>query len=145
MKYHTQILLHDPDRGVQGDCFRTALACLLDLNPRDVPHFWGDPSRDADEVWREVDAWLTQNHGLRRWTAAYAGDLESLLEALKVQNPGIAFLLCGASPRGTAHQVIACDGKIIHDPHPEGGGLVGPVEDDGYFWVDVLVPSFLAA
>ena len=46
MTPHTQTILADPARndghdadGNPGDCYRTAIACLLDLEPESVPHF----------------------------------------------------------------------------------------------------------
>lgn len=30
--------------------------------------------------------------------------------------------------------IVAGGGRIVHDPAPEGGGLVGPM-DDGWYWV----------
>jgi len=30
----------------------------------------------------------------------------------------------GPGPRGCDHCVLMRDGKLVHDPHPEGGGLM---------------------
>jgi len=39
MRPQKQKFAHKPDEGVFGDCFRTALAAILDLDRDDVPHF----------------------------------------------------------------------------------------------------------
>ena len=67
--------------------------------------------------------------------------LEEVLRLQALLNPGVSYLLAGTSPRGVTHQGIACNDQIIHDPAPFGGGLTGPAAEDGYYWVNVLVPS----
>lgn len=140
MKFHKQRILHDPDNGKYGDCFRTALACLLDMEPEDVPHFMhGAP--EAEEFWAIVDEWLNDN-GYSLFTVAYSSGLELVQKGMKNQNPGLLYLIAGTSPRGTTHQCIGFEDQVIHDPHPEGGGLVGPV-DDGLYWVNTIVPNVI--
>lgn len=131
---------HKPEEGVYGDCFRTALACLLNAEPEDVPHFLeGNPP--DDQFWHAVHLWLrAQGFGL--YSVAYEGaSLDEVLASQALSNPGVYYLLAGESPRHHAHQVIACDDKIIHDPNPLGGGLIGPCPNDGLYWVNVLVPD----
>lgn len=138
LKTHTQRFLHRPEEGQIGDCFRTVIACLLDVDPEQVPHFMADLDRPIPEIWKDVDAWL-QERGLRHFTVPYQTDVETLLKTTAKAYPGLRWELSGRSPRGSQHSVIAQDGKIIHDPHPDGGGIVGP-GDDGYLWLSVLVP-----
>lgn len=39
------------------------------------------------------------------------------------------YLASAKSPRGLLHTVVAYQDRVVHDPHPEGGGLVvGPDE-----------------
>lgn len=33
MKYNKQLFRHHPEQGIFGDCHRTAIACMLDLEP----------------------------------------------------------------------------------------------------------------
>ena len=47
MTPQTQLNKHDPANGVYGDCGRTVIACLLDLHPSEVPHFWDGNLRDC--------------------------------------------------------------------------------------------------
>lgn len=44
------------------------------------------------------------------------------------------YLLGGDAGRGTGHTVVGFGGTIVHDPHPDNVGLIGPM-DDGYYWV----------
>lgn len=138
MKFHKQRFRHDPEKGVFGDCHRTAIACLLDLELDDVPHFLHDGC-DAIEFNRREGEFL-ERRGFALFQMAYVGDLGDVLVSVGTCNPGVIHLLAGKSPRGTCHTVVCCDGRIIHDPHPDGGGIVAPCGDDGYYWFSVLVP-----
>lgn len=133
MKYHIQLFRHDPDNGIYGNCHRTALACIFDKDsPADVPHFLED-NCDADTFYERTDAWLLEQ-GMRSITMPWqAESLAQMLEVMELRAPGILWILGGVSPRGTNHSVVCRGGEVIHDPHPDGGGVVGPT-DDGYFW-----------
>lgn len=137
MKYHKQTILHDPANGKWGDCFRTCLACLLDLDPHEVPHFMHGGDLDMGEVWASVDEWLSER-GLQRAVFAFQADVDEVLQTMGHMNPTVAYMLMGESPRGTNHEVVARGGEIVNDPHPEGGGLVGPA-DNGFVYVEMLV------
>lgn len=138
MLYHIQTI-HDSN----GDCFRTALACLLDVERlENVPHFFND-NPPADEGWNAVREWLLVHKKLFMVTIPYSSKLEDLLECMKFQNPGIFYLLQGRSEVDD-HVVICFEDKIIHDPAsypPRKDSLVGP-SSDGYYWVKFFVPRF---
>ena len=138
MKFHKQKFLHDPDNSVYGDCHRTAIACLLDLDPDDVPHFLHDGC-DAKEFERRENDFL-ERLGYSMFRMAYSCALEDALSSVGSCNPGVIHLLAGKSPRGACHTVICCDGRIIHDPHPDGSGVVAPCGEDGFYWFSVLIP-----
>lgn len=138
MQYHKQKFLHDPDNGVYGDCARTALACLLDMEPEYVPHFmYGSPP--VEEFNCRRNAWLrAQGLGIVQF-AIVADSLEDVVHNLGPNwMPGLRYMLSGRSPRGTNH-VVVVEGDKIHDPAIPGGDLVGPC-DDNYWWIEVLVP-----
>lgn len=103
------------NEGIPGDCFRSAIAGLLDLNPEDVPHFMLYANL---EWWWETRRWL-QGRGL---DMRYIDDLERAKRAVE---PWLPVVICGKSPRGTSHAVIGhVDGTLIHDPHPSRAGIV---------------------
>ena len=54
-----QMFLHDPDNGVWGDCQRTAIACILDRDVEDVPHFFHDGC-DGKTADKRIDDWLAR-------------------------------------------------------------------------------------
>jgi hypothetical protein len=138
MKFHKQLNRHDPDNGVWGDCFRTALACLLDMNPEDVPHFLeGGP--EPEEFMRRHREWLLE-HGYSIFAIGFDAGLEDVMKTMKNVNPGLYYLISGQSVRGINHVCIGLEDKIIHDPMPDGDGIKWPCKEDGYYWVEVLVP-----
>lgn len=140
MLYHKQRIRHDPENGIYGDCHRTAIACLLDKQVEDVPHF-GEHFMDSDKFNKAVaDYLLTQ--GMRVFTTPYHGEtpLHEMLKAIGHYNPDCYYLLTGQSPRNVNHVVVCRGGRIIHDPHFDGGFITGPAQPDGYYWVDVLTP-----
>jgi hypothetical protein len=137
MTPHKQRFRHDPDNGVYGDCHRTALACLLDLVPEDVPHF-GHGAPEGEEFNRRIDEWLA-TRGLCQASVAYGGELQHVLDAVQRGGPGVYFLLGGTSRTGCNHTVIGCDGAIAWDPSLNDSGIVGPCSDD-FYWVTFLVP-----
>lgn len=95
----------------KGNCFATCIACMLKIPVSDVPNFCADrPSR-----WlTDCNEWLAH----RRWTLFDFGP--SVMET----HPGLTVIAAGPGPRGPSHSVIMRDGKLLHDPHPQGNGLL---------------------
>ncbi|WCD44210.1 hypothetical protein Lumi_071 [Xylophilus phage Lumi] len=137
MKYHTQAFRHNPEAGVYGDCHRTALACILDLERDDVPHFY-EGGCDSSEFNRRCKEWLA-SQGLAEFKMVFNGELEGVLRTMKNVNPGVIYLLGCNSKNGCGHTVICKDDAILHDTSQDQSGVAGPM-DDGYWWVDTLVP-----
>lgn len=145
MKYHKQAFLHDPASGVFGDCYRTTLACLLDLERDEVPHFATsmDPQEWEQTVQPKFDAWLAER-GLIELAVPFTGDLSGVLAMQSGLAGGVACMLTGTSLTGCNHVVIVKGGRIEHDPSINGSGIVGPT-DAGYFWLTWLIPLDAAA
>ena len=140
MRRHSQAYRHNPENGVQGDCFRTVLACLLDLERDAVPHFMADADKPAEEIWSDVDRWLA-GRGLRYVSFPFlADDLGHFLYLQEQGAPGLRYALSGRTMRGTSHCVIVEGGEIVHNPQPAGGGIVGPMAD-GWYWMGFLLPT----
>jgi len=122
---HHQLVLADPARadghdatGEPGDCWRTAVACLLGLHPADVPNIVRYHS-NMDE--------------LRFWLEDYAGldygvtpGPEFVLEHPDLYPPGQLFIATGQSPRGDWLHCAIVDAalELVHDPHPSGAGIL---------------------
>lgn len=142
-----QAFLHDPANGLFGDCYRTAVACLLNLQRDEVPHVFHDgckgPVADA-----RMNDWL-KIKGITQFTMALDGaiSLDELLNSvLWANNDKVEYLLCGTSRNNTAHVVVCRGNEIIWDPAIDDSGIVGPAED-GFWWISVIAiaPVRLAA
>lgn len=131
------ILDHDPAAGRYGDCHRAAIATVLGLPIESVPHF-GAGGPPTDEFWRRERQFLS-GFGLLGAQCAYAGEMADVLHTVSTLNGlDIVYLLGGLSRRGNDHTVVCRGNRIIHDPHPDASGLVGPCSD-GMWWVTYFV------
>ena len=136
MKILEQSIQHNPPE-LYGDCFRTALASILNLERDDVPHF--NDGKPCDNYWELVNDWLS-HRDLVMFSVAFEAKLPDVLSYMKRVNQDLYYLLAGKSPRGCSHQVVALNDTIVCDPAPHGGGLVGPCIEDDLYWVNVLLP-----
>lgn len=130
-----QLYRHDPANGVYGDCYRTVIACLLDLAPTDVPHINEDTGASGmKEQGDAMDVWLA-GRGLREINIAFPGDtpLADVLSTMEAMNPGLRFMITGTSRNETNHCVICRSGEIEWDPSLTDSGIVGPA--DNGFWL----------
>ncbi len=140
MTPHIQRFRHRPDLDEVGDCFRTCIACLLDLPIEDVPHFREAALAETDEVQRELmNGWLA-GRGLRLINIAYDCTLDQLLAMMAASAPGLHYLVSGESRSGNNHIVIARDRMIVHDTSIEQVGIIGPC-DTGQYLVSLLVAN----
>jgi hypothetical protein len=129
MTPHMMTVPHDPPNTF-GDCYRTCIACVLDVPPESVPH----PGRKGSEHWNElmveVDAWLAER-GL------YSMMLKDTPEKIAKHCDYFGYhLIAGQSPRAP-HYCVGLGGKVVHDPSPLGGGL--EPDEDGTLTVTLLV------
>jgi hypothetical protein len=106
-KFHT--------KKAKGNCMAAAFASILNLPLESIPQF----EKMARDEWQE---------SLFRWLHRIGYDMEVWHEDESPKGYAIAN---GPSSRGVGHSVIYKDGKLAHDPHPSGDGLVR-VE---YFWI----------
>ncbi|QKW95596.1 hypothetical protein AXL3_47 [Stenotrophomonas phage vB_SmaS-AXL_3] len=150
MIHHTQLFRHEADKRQWGDCHRTALASILNLpSPEDAPHFIGmheEAKADGKEFeWMPAQEEWLNSLGYTSVDIFYNGDLpvETLFEVMKQRNPNVLYLLGGTSPRGTNHTVVAHGSQgFYHDPHPDGGFLVAPM-DHGLWEVTFILPLIM--
>lgn len=139
MKAQKQLNRHRPEEGIYGDCHRTAIAIILDMDAKDVPHFMdGTPGKgDAEEAHDRIEAWLNAR-GICTIHVLFPGDmrLNDLLYTVEACNPRSrpVFILGGTSRTGVNHSVVCCDGEIACDPSQNDSGIIGPC-DDGFYWV----------
>lgn len=118
--------------GLGGNCEGATLATLLGLDISDVPDFHDgcddkNPSSEENgEIYqtnlnnflakfnlKSVSiGWNSPNEDSSAWVENFSSQL------------GVPHLVAGKSPRGYMHSVIYKGGKLWHDPHPEGGGVI---------------------
>jgi hypothetical protein len=129
-----QTILHNPAQGRYGDCFRACIASILHLPAQAVPHVFDGASDDdtAGDGLEMLNQWLAQ-YGLA-YTEVLTTDP---LQMMARYNSAAYHVMVGRSPRGGNHAVVAKAGKVVHDPHPERGGLSKPLQD-GYWAVGVV-------
>lgn len=134
---HQQLFRHDPDNGVYGDCFRTAVACVLCIEPATVPHVCDGPDDGkANERMQE----FLKSVGCRLIGVPFNGDcdLDHILLCGETFSAGLPWLLTGQSRNGTNHVVICQDNKIIHDTSIDQSGIVSPTTT-GFWFVEWIV------
>lgn len=139
MKPQKQLNRHRPAEGVYGDCHRTALAIVLNMDAKDVPHFMdGTPGTgNAEDAHDRIEAWLNAR-GICTINVLFPGEVprDEVLQTVSLTNHRSVpvFILGGMSKNGVNHSVVCCDGKIACDPSQDDSGIVGPC-DDGFYWL----------
>jgi len=106
-----------PARGEPpGNCLQAAIASLLELPLEAVPHVLADG--DEGPWYENLQAWARRELGM---------DFLTFPEhAIPV--PAGYHLISGTSPRGVTHTAVGFNGRVVHDPHPEGGELKAPLD-----------------
>lgn len=115
----TQLILHDPENNKYGDCFRTCVACILEIpDATHVPHFF-ENCFDDPHLWQQsLNDWLFKR-GL-----AYIEISSPGAEWFKSWGIDTYHIISGYSTRGFGHAVVGRNGKIVWDPHPSRNGLI---------------------
>lgn len=104
-----------PEAKQRGNCWSAALASLLDLPLAAVPNFVEIDVLGGPNWWWHTDKYL----GLLGYELKWGN-----------RNPPQGYyIMSGISPRSTEdcvmyHAVIGREGKMVHDPHPDGQGLL---------------------
>ena len=91
-----------------GNCLKTAIACVLDADPEQIPDFLAPEIADWDVA-------------LYVWSQKMNVTYMSYLEDPAHSFPYRAF---GYTPRNTYHAVVYQEGRLLHDVHPDNTGLV---------------------
>lgn len=116
--------------GKRGNCQSATLATLLGLEIDEVPYFFdGIDSESMSEA--ESDRKFVDNindflrgHGYQLIMLGQNEPHTEWVEEISNELKGVKLLVGGVSPRGSMHSVIYLDGKLWHDPHPDGQGVV---------------------
>jgi hypothetical protein len=131
MKFQKQAFRHDPENGIIGDCWRTAVACLLGIDRDSYPHLHVDGADLVELHRREMES-----RGIATIAVPILGTL-SVDDALAVASTWSShpFLFTGESRNGTNHVVVAHDGKIIHDPAIDDSGIIGGIIEEPHYYI----------
>lgn len=108
--------------GKDGNCLEACVASVLDLSIDDVPDFGKEKG-----WWSNFVAFITQ-FGVRPLDVDIRSDWthDEVREwAREHFGADVLHLISGDSPSGLRHATVGRGGTIIHDPHPEGGGVSG--------------------
>lgn len=143
VKEQTQAIA-DTGGPIPGDCWRTAVACLLEVERDVVPHFVADHWDDKDQIawWRATVAYVESTRpgftlvSLTPYFPVYAEPDNA---------PSTRVILTGRSPRGEfLHAVIAdaLTGTTVWDVHPDRTGLLEPLDVVAALVLKPLAPAW---
>jgi hypothetical protein len=153
MIFRKQLKPHLPSAGIIGDCLRTCYACLLDLEPSQVPHFaqlaYDSKSEfglvETPDETRFQNEWLL-SQGYLQWTTAIRLEpYETITQALDAfvhlnQAPKHMFMVTGQGPNA-AHVCIYKGADLLWDPSPSNAGLIGGIPPQNAIFITVLMPA----
>lgn len=141
MQFHKQKSAHIPQIGIFGDCYRTALACVLDMDPETVPHFMQLFQGQSDAILDQaIDEWLRQRGFTKIDIPYFANGLSrgEIMNIIAQQNGyDLLYLLTGMSSNNSAHVVICRGNQVLWDP--SDCGINEPIQ--GYYIVTHILPS----
>lgn len=123
--------------GPFGNCQSACIASLLELPLSAVPNFNHPDDPDSFNYHVRQYAWL-ETRGLSILTFDTS-------EIDLSQSKGW-FIAGGKSPRGNfLHAVIWHNGKMVHDPHPDGRGIESVTEADLLYPIDPWLHRLVTA
>lgn len=142
-----QLFLHkpnDPENRTIGDCWRTCIACILDIHPDKIPHFYEELWTDGKEpivlkVHEKTNEWLLNNgypYFVEHPVIVDDNSVEMLQQHLAWTYPD-TYVIIGCSSKNGGHSVVM-NGAYIWDPAIDNSGCVGPMSD-GYYWIGLLL------
>lgn len=99
----------------QGRCFEACISSLLEIPEYTVPEF----PREDEPFMLAVQSFLRE-YGLFYLQVA----IDDAVAVAAFQTGDVWHVIEGVSDRGGPHAVVGLNGRLVHDPHPGGKGLV---------------------
>jgi hypothetical protein len=96
------------------------VASLLACDINEVPFLGKEESWEDYEL--RLNDFLKQRYQLFVYVVSY--DLEQYENFFKVDLKDTYYIVAGDAERGFFHSVVYKNGKLAHDPHPSGVGLL---------------------
>lgn len=139
-----QLYLHNPKEGSIGDCWRTCIACILDVEPKAIPHYYKslwepEPAIISTKVHRETNKFLKANFDLQYIEYPLDCPEVEILNTYLEHYYRDTYVMLGCSSKNGGHSVIR-KGYYMWDPAIDNSGCVGPM-NDGYYWIGLLVKA----
>lgn len=104
---------HKPEEGIKGDCFRTAIGCLVHIPPEGVPHFMADQP-DYNSAIQATHDWLAER-GYIMLSFPLNCNLDIVYRMMLENQPNTYYILEGSNDKGIGHVVICRGDKVIHN------------------------------
>ena len=115
--FQTEFVVQAEDGSISknGNCFSACIASMLGIPIEDVPTFVNFPN------WLGLANEFVKPFGFEMFMSV-PRFVEYCRSAKDSKYHGY-YIATGMGPRGFHHSVICKDGEVVHDPHPEGGGI----------------------
>lgn len=99
--------------GSGGSCFTACIASILEVDLKDIPNFVDHGQDWMCVLWKYLDPMGLSytSHHFR------PGEPPKFI-------PEGYHTISGYAPRGYRHSVVGFRGQFVHDPFPNGGGLI---------------------
>lgn len=133
---------------LENDCWRTCLAIVMNMNAKDVPHFYEDQSlENAVQALHKAKLWLLENNKtLFAVNLPPQLDFQTAIQTAQTIFPKYPVIISGESKIGLNHAVVVSPhgaiidpyiGEVVHMNNP----FKGPCKNGCYGWiVEVVVP-----
>lgn len=117
--------------GTSGNCMSACLASILELPLEAVPNFC--EVGDDDAAWWNACRAFLRKYGLGIITLTFEDPAQWVTLGLDGYH-----IVAGPSPRleGMHHATVWYNGQMVHDPHPDGTGIVKPETLDMLYLLD---------
>lgn len=138
MRLVDQSILHDPDNGKYGDCFRACIASVFERPIESIPHFNRDVTGEEQD--RAINEWLAP---LGFYLQPMNVDADYFFYMRKTHGVKQVHLIFGNTERGTYHSVVGVSGEIVHDPHPSKTGLLPNSAENEWRYVFFQMTDFI--
>lgn len=112
MKKVDQRNMHDPEKGIYGDCWAACVSTITEIPLEDLP--------------------AINDFGFERWCEYWVAMWEYLKgkgfklyaeEIFQFKNKDFPVIAVGKSPRGDFNHAVVWQNSIVHDPHPDRTGI----------------------